>query len=110
MLLQAGRPEILMSLCLVKHRTLQLISQPDIDTVYGFPKIHISSFVQAEELRQAILSALIEKQASERLLSHRDAKLRTAAESIQLEDWAIDFNQVCMQGSTCSLLGAVKSL
>ncbi|KAH8946396.1 hypothetical protein BDL97_12G092300 [Sphagnum fallax] len=51
---------------------------------------------EAEELRQAILSALIEKQASERLLSHRDAKLRAAAESIQLEDWAIDFNQLVL--------------
>ena len=49
--------------------------------------------LQAEELRQAVLNALDEKSGGR---SNRSdySRLRAAAEAIQYEDWAVDFNLV----------------
>ncbi|KAG0593244.1 hypothetical protein KC19_1G315100 [Ceratodon purpureus] len=46
---------------------------------------------EAEELRQAVLEALEEK-SDVRGKRSRDSRLRAAAEAIQYEDWAVDFN------------------
>lgn len=51
---------------------------------------------QAEELKQAVLVALDEKMGLRRGGRVEDSKLRAAAEAIQYEDWAIDFNLVCV--------------
>jgi hypothetical protein len=50
-------------------------------------------FVQADKLRQEVLLAVGAKE--ERSPKHRDAELKAAAESIQYEDWAVDYNLVC---------------
>ena len=50
---------------------------------------------QAEELKQAVLTALDEK-SGVRSNRSEDSRLRAAAEAIQYEDWAVDFNLVCL--------------
>lgn len=49
--------------------------------------------LQAEELRHSVLEAL-EKKSEVRGKRPEDSKLRAAAEAIQYEDWAVDFNLV----------------
>jgi len=49
--------------------------------------------LQAEELRQAVLTALDEKSEAR---GSEGSRLRVAAEAIQYEDWAVDFNLVCL--------------
>lgn len=52
--------------------------------------------MQAEELRKAILVALDEMLPGRIGRKKRAAaELRAAAEAIQYEDWAIDYNMVC---------------
>jgi len=51
--------------------------------------------LQAEELRHAVLEALEEK-SDVRGNRFRDSRLRATAEAIQYEDWAVDFNLVCL--------------
>lgn len=46
---------------------------------------------EAEELREAVLDALEEK-SDVRGKRSKDSRLRAAAEAIQYEDWAVDFN------------------
>lgn len=50
---------------------------------------------QAEELRQAVLPILNEKSGL-RINRSEDSRLRAAAKAIQYEDWAVDFNLVCL--------------
>ena len=50
--------------------------------------------MQAEELRKAILAALDEKLPGRRSRGRSRNELRAAAEAIQYEDWAVDFNMV----------------
>lgn len=49
---------------------------------------------QPEELRQAVIMALDEKSEARGNLSET-SRLRMAAESIQYEDWAVDYDLVC---------------
>ncbi len=53
--------------------------------------------LQADELRWAVLLALDVEE--EWLPKYIDAKLKAAAESIQYEDWAVDYNLVCFSYS-----------
>jgi hypothetical protein len=53
--------------------------------------------LQADELRWAVLLALDVEE--EWLPKYIDAKLKVAAESIQYEDWAVDYNLVCFSYS-----------
>lgn len=48
---------------------------------------------QAEELKLEVISALDERSGLRRNFSG-DSRLRAAAEAIQYEDWAVDFNLV----------------
>jgi hypothetical protein len=51
----------------------------------------------AEGLRQAVLLAVDAREEGHS--KYRDAELKAAVESIQYEDWAVDFNQVCFSPS-----------
>ncbi len=53
--------------------------------------------LQAEGLRQAVLLAVDAREEGHS--KYRDAELKAAVESIQYEDWAVDFNQVCFSPS-----------
>ena len=44
-----------------------------------------------------MLSALDEKSGARSARSSEYSKLRAAAEAIQYEDWAVDYNLVCLQ-------------
>jgi hypothetical protein len=50
--------------------------------------------VQADELRKALLDALDEKLPGRKGRGRSRDELRAAAEAIQYEDWAVDFNMV----------------
>lgn len=62
------------------------------DSVFRSYNYMVCMFVQAEELRKAILGAIDEK-LGRKCGTSRD-QLRAAVEAIKYEDWAIEFDLV----------------